>query len=744
MRKLLCMAALLIILMALPVCAHGWEWSLDEAGTLEITGRGAEEDFDSAAETPWYGKTVYAVVVQEGITEIGSNAFRSCTKLTAVTLPDSLQRVGMSAFEGCSRLKTVTVGTGLRTVEQYAFLDCSALTGVYITDVDAWCQADFVDYSSSPMYYAQTLYVNGLSVSGVLQPGNSVTRIPKYAFYGCEAITAVYLPQTVTRIENDAFAYCTGLSYVDLGGAAEVGSAAFSYCTALRTVSMGGGVQILGDYAFYNCTGLRTAELSAGLKQLGQRVFYGCAALEDMALPGPLETMGSYAFYGCTGLKSVTVPESLKVIPAYAFRGCSGLESLTLPDTVTTIEKYAFHGCSGLKSLTIPRDLTALGDHAFYNCTGLQTISFNAVAMTDLKAGNYVFYKAGTAGLTVTVDPAVTRIPAYLFYPYGSYSPHIARVVFQKNSSCAEIGKYAFANCKTLEEVVFSGAAPEIGDKAFSNVTARCLYPASWDSGTSGNYGGTLTWLPVLVEDFDGEVYATLEEALLCSNYLRLLWDVEVDAVLQSDLYIDLNGYDLTGVLHTGDHKVFGMDSATDRYEDEHAGLFSCEGAVPEVHCRVDSKRYMAVKTESGYTFHRFYIGITHMTLRPGQQGVGFKAVFYGDESVRAQIANTGYTLTLEGFTPKSQWQEGAFESGATISMLIRNFNAEKYGETPLTARLCLRLNDGTVIESSSCTMTLRGLMEQLRQLTDAQKQQIAQWVAKCPTMGDWNIENIL
>ena len=751
MRKLICMATLLIILMVLPVCAHGWEWTLDEMGTLEITGSGPVEDFGSAANTPWHGKTVNQVVVHEGITELGDYAFRSCTKITDVTLPHSLVRVGVSAFEGCSKLKTVTFGTGLRTVEQYAFLDCTALTGVYISNVDAWCQADFVDYSSSPMYYAQALYVDGVSVSGQLRLGDSVTKIPKYAFYGCAGITDVYLPDTVASIESDAFTYCTGLTYVSMGsGLSQIGSAAFSYCSGLLAVSMADRVTAIGDYAFYNCTALKTAELSAGLKQLGQRTFYGCTSLESIHLPEGLETMGSYAFYGCTGLKAVTIPESLTVISAYAFRGCSGLAEMYLPETLSAIDKNAFYGCSSLKTLTIPKCVTTIGNHAFYNCTGLETICFNAANMADLKAGNNVFYKAGTADLTVTVGPAVTCIPAYLFCPYGTsgaYNPHITQIVFEEDSSCAEIGKYAFAYCKSLKKVVFSGAAPVIGDNAFSKVTAACLHPASWDGDVLSNYGGTLSWLALLVESADGALYSTLEEALLYSNRLRLLWNAKVDATLQADLYIDLNGYDLTGVIRTGDHKVFGKDSSTDGYEAEHGGVFDCDGAVPEVHCRVDGKRYLAVKTEKGYTFHRFYMGITHMTIRPGQQGVGFKAVFYGDEVVRRQIAATGYTLALEGFTSKDQWHSGAFESGATISLLIRNFDGS-YGEVPLVARLCLRLTDGTVIESNSCTMTLRGLMEQLNQtpelLTDTQKQQIAQWVTKCPIMGNWKIEHIL
>ena len=743
MRRLFITTCLLFILLALPVCAHAWEWSIDEAGTLEISGSGPVEDFGSASEAPWYGKTVKQVIVHEGITEIGSYAFRNCTRMTAATLPDSLKSLGVSAFEGCSALKTLTIGTGLQTIEEYAFQDCTALTGVYITDVNAWCSIELAAYNSSPMYYAKALYVDGQPLSGRLEISAGVTMISKYAFYGCEGITELYLPESVRRIDSDAFTYCSGLTYADLGGATQIGSAAFSYCAALKNVSAN-SAESLGDYAFAYCSKLETAVLPNTLKQLGQRVFYDCVCLKEIQLPEGLEAMGSYAFYGCTALKSVSLPESLTVIPAYSFYNCAGLAELHLPDTVTDIQKHAFYGCSSLIGLTIPAGLKTLGNYAFYNCTGLREIRLEAVAMEDLKAGNYAFYKAGQPGMTVTVAAAVTHIPAYLFYPYSTYAPNVTKVVFEKGSVCGTVGKYAFASCKTLKEVDFSGSAPAFGANAFSKVTAVCRYPAFWDSAVLQNYGGALTWTPLLVEAADGALYETFAEALLYSDRLRLLGNVQTDAMLQKDLYIDLNGCDISGKLVSGGYKVYGMDSATDSYDSKNTGTFNCTGAVPEVHCKVDSKRYLTVQTGEGYSFHRFYMGITHMTLRPGQQGAGFKAVFYGDEAVQDQIDATGYTLTLEGFTSKSQWKDGAFASGSEIRMLLKHFDAA-YGETPLSASLCLRLKDGTVIESSTVTMTLRSLMEQLsaEMLTEVQKQQIAQWVTDSPTMGKWNIQEL-
>ena len=195
------------------------------------------------------------------------------------------------------------------------------------------------------------------------------------------------------------------------------------------------------------------------------------------------------------------------------------------------------------------------------------------------------------------------------------------------------------------------------------------------------------------------------------------------------------------------------MDSTTDRYDGSAVGTFTCtdetgKAITPEAHCKVNSKRYLTVQEETGYSFHRFYMGVTHMTLRPGQQGVGFKAVFYGDEAVRNQIAATGYMVTLGDKTPKRQWKNGAFESGKTISLLIRNFDAEQYGETELSACLCLELKDGTVIESSSATLTLRSLLEQLNQTSELlnanHRTQLSQWAEKSPIIRTWEISNLI
>ncbi len=76
------------------------------SGTLTISGTGAMFDFknNDAVDIPWsqYKTKITDVVIEEGITTVGNNAFDGLTKLKNVSFPDSLTKIGNSAFSGCS------------------------------------------------------------------------------------------------------------------------------------------------------------------------------------------------------------------------------------------------------------------------------------------------------------------------------------------------------------------------------------------------------------------------------------------------------------------------------------------------------------------------------------------------------------------------------------------------------------------------------------------------------------------
>ena len=130
--------------------------------------------------------------------------------------------------------------------------------------------------------------------------------------------------------------------------------------------------------------------------------------------------------------------------------------------------------------------------------------------------------------------------------------------------------------------------------------------------------------------------------------------------------------------------------------------------------------------------------------------GVGYKAAFYGDEKVLEQVTGYGYTLWLgEDGKKLSASKDGAFTSGEVVTARVQNFDVEHYGEAKVNGAVFIKLLDGTVIESSIQSFTLRDLIEQINGqvdcFTDAQLLALKTMCKQFQNaMKDWSIANIL
>ena len=72
------------------------------------------------------------VVIPDGVTTIGVNAFRWCKTVTSVTIPDSVTHISMGAFEGCSALERLTIPDSVTQIDNQAFHWCERLAEVTI------------------------------------------------------------------------------------------------------------------------------------------------------------------------------------------------------------------------------------------------------------------------------------------------------------------------------------------------------------------------------------------------------------------------------------------------------------------------------------------------------------------------------------------------------------------------------------------------------------------------------------
>ena len=104
-------------------------WTLDDEGTLTITGNGKMGLYSEDYDVPWYKKKekIVTIIIEPGVSSIGKNAFYRCKNATSATIPDSVISIEECAFYECSNLESITIPASLKTVGKYAFLDCKSL-----------------------------------------------------------------------------------------------------------------------------------------------------------------------------------------------------------------------------------------------------------------------------------------------------------------------------------------------------------------------------------------------------------------------------------------------------------------------------------------------------------------------------------------------------------------------------------------------------------------------------------------
>ena len=188
------------------------------------------------------------------------------------------------------------------------------------------------------------VYENG---KGIITFDGDITSVGKQAFYYCESLTSITIPDGVTSIGNNAFFCCSRLTSVTIPDSVTlIEKEAFSACSSLVSVTIPNSVTSIGENAFYSCINLSG--------------FYGKFASADnrcLIIDGVLHS------FAPAGLTEYTIPNSITKIGSDAFSGYSDLTSVIIPDYVTSIGDWAFSPCGSLTNVyckpTIPPSLGA-------------------------------------------------------------------------------------------------------------------------------------------------------------------------------------------------------------------------------------------------------------------------------------------------------------------------------------------------------------------------------------------------
>ena len=220
-------------------------WLLDDNGTLTISGSGKIEDYRSDIDQPWYSNRsdITSVVIEPGVTSIGSLAFYECSNLTSITIPSSVTSIGVNVFYNCTGLTDITVDSNNSSFcsESGVLFNKDKTTLIYYPLGKNDSSYTIPDGVTGIVQYA---FSSSSTLTSVTIP-SGVTSIGEMAFRECSGLTSVIVPSSVTSIEYNAFWCCFNL-IIYIPGGITIGIDAF-YSTAAKityTVDSSNNVKI--------------------------------------------------------------------------------------------------------------------------------------------------------------------------------------------------------------------------------------------------------------------------------------------------------------------------------------------------------------------------------------------------------------------------------------------------------------------------------------------------------------------
>ncbi len=251
-------------------CGDTSYWAVYDDNSLVITGAGFISEYyipdpnNSGkyyhADRPWadYYEVITSLVVNNGITQVGTSAFKGLTALKNVTLPSSL-----------------------KVLRHYSFYDCTALENIDIPE--------------------------------------SIKTVGNYVFYGCTALKSIVLSDDLESLGEGVFQDNKSLTYAKIPRIRRIPTKLFMGCSSLERVTFDKYLEVIGESAFYQ-SGLTAISIPYNIKTIERQAFFKCLSLKSVSIPAQVTTIYQNTFRGCENLTTVYIPESVTTIEQGAFQ----------------------------------------------------------------------------------------------------------------------------------------------------------------------------------------------------------------------------------------------------------------------------------------------------------------------------------------------------------------------------------------------------------------------------------------
>ncbi len=444
-------------------CSYTFDGDAPELGTSSIPSGAAityHEDkfgFDDNAYNA-YSKTALHCFTTDWIIDVeptcSENGVRSrycsyCDETFYETIP-----AGHDYVEGvCSRcgdiqiLKTGNCGQSISYI----------LYGSGLLEImGSGEMTDFSSYSSVPWYsYRSSIKIVSLD--------ETITNIPKYAFYGCSSLISISISESITSI----------------------GSYAFYNCSSITEIQLSENITVINPYTFYGCSSLNNIDIPESITSIGSYAFYNCSSITEIQLSENITVINPDTFYGCRSLKFIIIPSSVISIKDHAFKNCSGLQGIFIPESVTGITSYQFDGCQASLEIYCETSSRPSGWPSawnYYNTTSLSALT-TTFGISKREAEYWI--RLDRTNSIIDIPNYITRIPDGVFQ-----GKSFTKIIIP--SSVTKISSSAFSYCSSAIE--FADGTESIISKALygANKITRIIFPDSLTSiGSSAFYGCT-------------------------------------------------------------------------------------------------------------------------------------------------------------------------------------------------------------------------------------------------------------
>lgn len=287
--------------------------------------------------------------------------------------------------------------------------------------------------------------------------GHTVVCIGQSAFENKSTVTAISVPNTVTKIDNYAFKG-TGISELTLPSSLKtLGAQILSNNTGVTSITIPKSVEYTsltgGEYGPLGESSVVTVNIEPGATAVTTGLCAKCTTLEKVNIPSSVTSIADRAFLGCTALSDIYIPDSVTKIEKQVF-AASGLTSLKLPSNLSNIGSQLLKDNKKVKEIVVPKTIEYIGIASGYG----------PFADSAIKK---VTFEEGTEKVLENICSKCTSLK-------------IAEIP----GTVYKIEKNAFYDCTSLHSITVPQSVNEIADAAFSGCKDLKVYCNYYSNST--------------------------------------------------------------------------------------------------------------------------------------------------------------------------------------------------------------------------------------------------------------------